>query len=35
MYEALSLEGKVAIVTGGAGGIGQAAIELMIGRRAR
>lgn len=35
MYKALSLEGKVAIVTGGAGGIGQATIELMIGRGAR
>ena len=35
MYKALSLEGKVAIVTGGAGGIGQATIDLMIGRGAR
>lgn len=35
MYKALSMEGKVAIVTGGAGGIGQATIELMIGRGAR
>lgn len=35
MYKALSLEGKVAIVTGGAGGIGQATIELLIGRGAR
>lgn len=35
MYDALSLEGKVAIVTGGAGGIGQATIDLMIGRGAR
>lgn len=35
MYKALSLEGRVAIVTGGAGGIGQATIELMIGRGAR
>lgn len=35
MYKALSLEGKVAIITGGAGGIGQATIELMVGRGAR
>lgn len=35
MYKALSLEGKVALVTGGAGGIGQATIELMVGRGAR
>jgi len=35
MYKALSLEGKVAIVTGGAGGIGQATIQLMTGRGAR
>lgn len=35
MYDALSLDGKVAIVTGGAGGIGQATIELAIGRGAR
>lgn len=35
MYKALGLEGKVVVVTGGAGGIGQATIELMIGRGAR
>lgn len=35
MYTALSLSGKVAIVTGGAGGIGQATIDLMIGRGAK
>jgi len=35
MYKSLSLEGRVAIVTGGAGGIGQATIELMIARGAR
>lgn len=35
MYSALSLEGKVALVTGGAGGIGRATIDLMIGRGAR
>lgn len=35
MYSALSLEGKVALVTGGAGGIGQATVDLMIGRGAR
>lgn len=34
MYEALSLNGRVAIVTGGAGGIGESTIELMIGRGA-
>lgn len=35
MYKALSLDDKVALVTGGAGGIGQATIDLMIGRGAR
>lgn len=35
MYKALSLEGKVAVITGGAGGIGRATVELMIGRGAR
>lgn len=35
MYQALSLQDKVAIVTGGVGGIGQATVELAIGRGAR
>lgn len=35
MYDALSLDGKVAIISGGAGGIGQATTDLMIGRGAR
>ena len=35
MFDALRLSGKVAVVTGGAGGIGQATIELMVGRGAR
>lgn len=35
MYKALSLDGKIAVITGGAGGIGQATVELMIGRGAR
>lgn len=35
MYDALSLEGKVIILTGGAGGIGQATTEIAIGRGAR
>lgn len=35
MYGALSLNDKVAIVTGGAGGIGQATVDLMIERGAR
>lgn len=35
MYDALSLEGKVAIITGGAGGIGQVTARIMAGRGAR
>lgn len=35
MYQALSLQDKVVIVTGGAGGIGQATTEIAIGRGAR
>lgn len=33
--EALSLEGRVAVVTGGAGGIGEATVRLMVERGAR
>lgn len=35
MFDALRLDQKVAIITGGSGGIGQATAELMIGRGAR
>lgn len=35
MYEALSLEGRVAIITGGGGGIGQVTARIMTGRGAR
>lgn len=35
MGNALTLDGKVAIVTGGAGGIGSATVQLMISRGAR
>lgn len=35
MFDALSLAGKVAIVTGGAGGIGGATVRLMVSRGAR
>lgn len=35
MYDALSLDGKVAIITGGAGGIGQVTARIMVGRGAR
>ena len=35
MYQALSLQDKVTIVTGGVGGIGQATVDLAIGRGAR
>lgn len=35
MYDALSLKGKVVVVTGAAGGIGEATTEIAIGRGAR
>ncbi|MCY1297246.1 3-phenylpropionate-dihydrodiol/cinnamic acid-dihydrodiol dehydrogenase [compost metagenome] len=35
MYQGLSLAGKVTVITGGAGGIGQTTSELMIARGAR
>lgn len=35
MYNALSLQDKVVVITGGAGGIGQATTEIAIGRGAR
>lgn len=35
MFDALRFDGKVAIITGAAGGIGSATTELMIGRGAR
>lgn len=35
MFDAPRLDGKVAIITGGSGGIGQSTAEIMIGRGAR
>jgi NAD(P)-dependent dehydrogenase (short-subunit alcohol dehydrogenase family) len=35
MFDALRLDGKVAIITGGAGAIGSVTAEIMVGRGAR